>query len=1104
MPPLETPPAVPLTPSGSDEVAPEIIANRYHLLDRIGQGGMGTVFRARDQLTGEIVALKRVRVGSKQLHIAANIVASDTTMQIALAHEFELLASLRHPNIISVLDYGFDDSQQPFYTMTLLVAPQTIVEAGRGQPLREQLSLLMTLLNALTYLHRRGVIHRDLKPANVLVTDERLKVVDFGLALDADHAKSDAIAGTLAYMSPEAISGGAASVKSDLYAVGIIAYELLTGVFPYDQGSSATLMRDILNREPDWTRVLTTQIQSAGESAPIAPAMKFRTGEFDVLMSVNTPSEASVRRGLLTILRRLTAKDPQRRYDNAAEVIDALHDVLGESLLSETDAMRESFLQAAQFVGRQHELQQLGTALEQARAGFGQTWLVGGTSGIGKSRLLNELATLALVRGVTVLRGQAVRTGGTTYQIWREPVRRLLLNSPATPASASILKAIVPDVDRLLGREHPASDESLIAAQLVEEIAACFGRITMPKLLLLEDLQWVRDEDLKLLEKVGKLTQNCPLLIVGSYRDDEAPTLPTTLAAIVPAAQTVTLERLTESEIAHLTESMLGERGRDPELVAYLERGSEGNVFFLVEIVRALAEDAGQLSQIGYEPLPDHVFAAGIEDLVRRRLARIPAHWLPMLKLAAAAGRTIDLHLLHHAEPTLNFDRWLFDCANAAVLEVHNGEWQFAHDKLRETLIRDLPHEERQALAGQLAEVIEAAYPGQPEHYAEIAYCAMIAENRLQEFTYSKRAGEHALKRSAYQQTVQFFERAQSLADEFTAEEVAQVMDQIIDLQGQLGEAYWRQGQIEAAHNTLTAGLQLAQQHDHQPQRGKILRSLSALLMAQGQYDAALPLLEEGLRIQEQMGDMLGQAKTLNNLALPYHAKGQFAEAGAYLRRAAAIFKRLGLTVGILRTLVNIGAVENDRKEYRAAAETLHEALSMFDNPSTDLPLELKADIYYNLAVSAQATGDTNAARDQLTRSLDIYREIGSPAGEVYCYTLFGELAVEAGDGDAGQWWFVRTLHLAPQIGEIPIALRAVLGLATALDAAGDPDRAFELARFVRDQPETNKTIVDRAASICRTLEARLSTDQRTDADARSRVWTLQRVIDAFASNSPA
>jgi serine/threonine protein kinase len=169
------------------------IGRRYVLGEILGEGGMGIVYRATDRLTGQQVALKRVT----------------------------MLASLRHPNVISVLDYGMDEWRQPYYTMELLTGSQPLLKAAQGLDEDHKLILLVQVLQALSYLHRHEIIHRDLTPDNVHVIDNQVKIIDFGLAMLTDHERSDSVpAGTLAYMAPEVLLGNSPTSTADLYAVG--------------------------------------------------------------------------------------------------------------------------------------------------------------------------------------------------------------------------------------------------------------------------------------------------------------------------------------------------------------------------------------------------------------------------------------------------------------------------------------------------------------------------------------------------------------------------------------------------------------------------------------------------------------------------------------------------------------------------------------------------------------------------------------------------------------------------------------------------------------------------------------------------------------------
>src|SRR5688572_25094517 len=158
-----------------------LIGGRYAIERPLGEGGMGIVFRAQDRLSGKVVALKQVLIHPTQLEFSSK--GNFTDARIALSYEFRVLATLRHPNIVSVLDYGFDDKLQPYFTMELLPNSVSLLNGGKNLGEDGKVDLILQLLQGLSYLHGRGLWHRDLKPSNVLVVDEQVKIIDFGLAI---------------------------------------------------------------------------------------------------------------------------------------------------------------------------------------------------------------------------------------------------------------------------------------------------------------------------------------------------------------------------------------------------------------------------------------------------------------------------------------------------------------------------------------------------------------------------------------------------------------------------------------------------------------------------------------------------------------------------------------------------------------------------------------------------------------------------------------------------------------------------------------------------------------------------------------------------------
>ncbi|MDX1994044.1 MAG: protein kinase [bacterium] len=750
--------------SATNSAVNSVIGNRYWLYNLLGSGGMGAVYRAYDRLIGQEVALKQISFNTLGF-------GSATNLSLSLAHEFEILASLRHPNIISVLDYGFYDApiperpgeseRQPYFTMNLLQNPTTIIEVAADLPLTEQLDLLGQMLQALAYLHRRGIIHRDLKPDNVLVEQGQVRVLDFGLSKRTQDSDDEQLAGTLAYIAPEVLMGQMADERADFYAMGVIAYELLVGQHPYPLDDISKLMESVLHKTPDFQM-------------------------------------AALDEGLKLWLGRLLTKDPGDRYSSLPEIISELNAVTGYHVTLETPATRESFLQAARFVGRDAEITQLSNVLQETvNSGQGGGWLVGGESGVGKSRLMNELRTRALVMGVNVVRGQGVSEGRRPYLLWREVVRWLCLvqSDHLDVFSASVLKAIVPDLESLLGRDVPDApelDPRASQERLLQVIAQLLERQQEPLLILLEDLHWAGTESLALLERLDEVLTHRPVLLIANYRDDEAPTLPTQF----PWMHLMRLARLQEESIAELSESMLGENGRAPQVVDLLQRETEGNVFFLIEVVRALAEETGNLGQIGKSTLPRNVFAGGIRTIVERRLARVPDSARTLLQVAAVIGRQINLEAMASlAGGDQALSNWLVVCSDAAVLDVQDNRWRFAHDKLREHLLRELSEEHRRTLHRQAATALEAYTVNNPERRAHLSSALALhwanAGDSQKEMRYSAAAGEIALKNGAYQEAIGYLSRTLEL---YAAQPDPEVSEAFVERQ--LADAYLGLGRM--------------------------------------------------------------------------------------------------------------------------------------------------------------------------------------------------------------------------------------------------------------------------------------------------------------------
>ena len=271
----------------------------YELLGELGRGGMGVVYRARQVGLNRIVALKMV------LHADH----AGESVRVRFRAEAEAVARLRHPNVVQIYDVGEIDSR-PFFSMEY-VEGGSLAEEVRGKtlPPREAAELVRTLALAVEAAHRAGIVHRDLKPANVLMTaDGTPKVTDFGLAKQLDtqsgQTQSGTVLGTPSYMAPEQAAGKSKEIgpAADVYSLGAILYELLTGRPPFQGETTTETLLRVLDSEPQRPRTFNRHIDTALEA----------------------------------VCLKCLEKVPQDRYPSAAALADDLEAYLkGETVLAD-------------------------------------------------------------------------------------------------------------------------------------------------------------------------------------------------------------------------------------------------------------------------------------------------------------------------------------------------------------------------------------------------------------------------------------------------------------------------------------------------------------------------------------------------------------------------------------------------------------------------------------------------------------------------------------------------------------------------------------------------------------------------------------------------
>ncbi len=704
----------------------------FELEDVIGRGGLGEVWRAVHRPTATAVAVKIATRDHSQPEKAA----------LALEREVAAVASLCHPSIVSIYDYGRGeggtDSPVPRGSPCLVMelAEGTLAdEAWRPRSWEQTRTHLLELLDALAYAHARGIIHRDIKPGNLLISSiEGLKLSDFGLAwsfMTADDARP---IGTPAYMAPEQIRGTwrAFGPWTDLYAVGAVAWALVTGSPPFD-GDAKSIVHAHLHVEPPTLRA-RFPVPSGLEAWLRQLLAKSPGARFD---------RASAAARALLALGDCDATAPAAKQDAPAHCTPGLTTLtsvceLGPSWteLPETPAIARDQgpppvpedwrtgaaswwspqlhgaglglygLRRIPLIGREDARDRLWSALrEVASSGRSRVVALRGHAGVGKTRLAKWLAERAHEVGAAeVILSQHEESSGAQLGLL-EAFRRFLRCEGLELAEASA------QVERL-GREHGwveagswdelarvVTSSASADASLAEQhrcLRDLLARVSKRRvvLLILDNAQWA-DDALRFL--AGLTGSSWPVLAVVTVQEEalvERPHEAALLADLMAAgAEEIGLTRLPEAAERRLLESLLG---LAPQLIQRVVDRTEGNPLFAVQLVgdwvqRGLLRPGEKGFLLNSDELEPE-FPDSLHTLWSRRLAAFSVEQRRCLEVAALLGLTVRRSewsqacvLAHLPEPG---EALLSTLERTRLADLLGESFRFSHGMLRESLLR--------------------------------------------------------------------------------------------------------------------------------------------------------------------------------------------------------------------------------------------------------------------------------------------------------------------------------------------------------------------------------------------------------------------------------
>jgi tetratricopeptide (TPR) repeat protein len=998
------------------------LQDRYRLEEELGQGGMGAIYRATDTLLQREVAVKVLSAS----HLG-------TEGRSRLLREAQAVARLNHPNIVSLYDAG-EAGSTPFIVMEL-VEGQSLRER-LPQSIEETLHVTHQLCDALEHAHAHGVVHRDLKPENVLITpDGTAKLVDFGLAHSAaTHASVEGmIVGTVFYLAPEQALGQAIDARTDLYALGVMLYELTSSRLPFTADDSLAVISQHLY-------------------APITPPSTFN---------------AAVVPALDTLIVQLLAKRPEDRPSSASEVRRRLETLEQPSAVELTPhptpelSLLERIVRG-RLVARHSELGQLQELWTHAQQeGHSHLALISGEPGVGKTRLARELMVYAQLSGAAVLRGGCYEyEAATPYMPVAEALRDWVSARSADElraqlgSNASELSRLAPEIEVKIGPLPPSpplptNDERL---RLFDHIARFLQTIAAERglLLFIDDLHWADHGTIALLHYLLRRLRQDRVLVLAAYREVELDRSRPLSDALVEwnrerLALRIPIGRLPLDGTCDMLCGLLGLENVSDEFAQLIQRETEGNPFFVEEVIKSLIEQGQIYRSDGHwarKEIAELTVPQSVREAIGRRLSRLSKSCIDVLHTAAALGKTFEFGELiaSAAAPENQVLDALDEASGAQLIRSDRDEsFVFTHDKIREVLYEEMNPIRRRRLHQRIGESLLSLHANTIDlHVADLAHHFSESGDCERTIQFGVRAAQQAAAVFARDEALAYYERALECAESMNS------ADQIAAIEEAIGELFYGRGPFERA----VEHYQRAVVHVTSREKRAALKTKIGAVYAYVGDERGLEFLqaaERELNPQTQAGDL---ARALAMLGRFHHYRLEFDQAVEYLERARQLAEPLDDPIILAEIYAYLSGAYQMAGQFERSNEWAQRTMALGERHDYQYAVAMG---YEFQAENAFAVGHWHAALTCAARDREIGEKIGSLAriawADLSCafaYQGLGELASALAAIE-------RCVALAEHIGDRRLTIfarcrRATIHIDLGNDEAAQIDLDFALA----------------------------------------------------------
>jgi tetratricopeptide (TPR) repeat protein len=988
---------------------PEMVLH-FEVIDEIGRGGMGIVYKARDTKLGRLVALK----------VVSDTGPSSNAFQSFLAEEARAASALNHPNILTVYEIGEEGGR--IFIVTEFIEGTTLraLLQTKGLEVGRALNLGRQIASGLAQAHAKGIVHRDIKPENVMVTpDFRAKIMDFGVARSTSGSslslRPGTILGTLPYISPEQLGGKPADARSDVFSLGVVLYEMVAGRKPFDAEYEAAAVYAIANADP-------------------------------VPLEEQNPSLAP---DIINIVNRCLEKNAEKRYKNAEELESALRSAIEvTSRYSPAQTVRDAGVvfpsrlferRTGPFVGRGSERRLVAHLLDEVAKGKGKVLIVRGEAGVGKTALIAEaLHRPKQGEGPHLLWGRCLfGEAAVPYQPLVSALKPVFeVGGPNILASlteaAQTHGLQVEGLQSLmrfflgLGSESNEIFEKEMLWDAIVLLAEILS-LDRPLALVLDDLQWADRSTMALFEFMARNLQHSKILLVGLARSGPVEPGKTDAGMHVTASlrqlnadgltREVALTRFSREETGELIGGILDGGTPSAELIETLYVRSDGNPMFAVELT-GMMKKQGNIKNAGgnweiAEGSDITVYPTRLQDLVRQRLDRLSEEERGFLEVAACEGIAFKSDVI---AASLRVDRIPL-LRKLQSLErdhglVHNQgkEYRFDSSMVRQVLYDDMLPELRVEYHRAIASWLKNRFGNAPEHASAIAQHLSAAGDDVEALEYILAAADNARSLCSFDEAAQLYTKARLILDR-TSQGASESMIRVLE---GLGECSFYSGKTREARAHFDSMTQAAREMRNRRSTAAALCKSGNCHRILGEIPSAFAKCAEGISIAADVGDENIRLECLHSIALAHIARGEYDRAREVSTDSLAAARKAGNRRMTALSLGNIGAAELHAGNYNSAIARLEEALALQEHEGSGRDLATTLNF---LGLVYHRTGRFSDGLKASFRSLEIKQRFGDAAAIPGTLNLVGDLYRDCGLYNKGRDYHQRGLALARQNG---------------------------------------------------------------------------------------